>query len=61
MRLISLILLAASLLCAQVAIQQEDSRVVVTIDGKPYTEFIYGAGVTKPYLDPLRARQPARW
>jgi hypothetical protein len=55
MRLISLISLATPLLWSQVVIQQENSKVVVNIDGKPYTEFIYGAGVTKPYLDPLRA------
>ena len=55
MRLASLILFVAPALCAQVAIQQQESKVIVEIDGKPYTEFVYGAGVTKPYLDPLRA------
>jgi hypothetical protein len=55
MRLVSLIWLVAPALCAQVAIRQQDSKVTVAIDGKPYTEFVYGSGVTKPYLDPLRA------
>ena len=55
MRLISLILLVTPALGAQVVIQQQDSKVTVAIDGKPYTEFVYGSGVTKPYLDPLRA------
>ncbi|HMF78548.1 MAG TPA: DUF6807 family protein [Bryobacteraceae bacterium] len=55
MRFASLILLTAQVLCGQVAIRPEDSKVVVEIDGRPCTEFVYGAAVTKPYLDPLRA------
>lgn len=42
-------------LAAQVAIQQHQDHVSVAIDGKPYTDFVYGSGVTKPYLHPLRS------
>jgi hypothetical protein len=42
-------------LSAQVKITQENNKISVSIDGKPYTTFFYGPDVAKPYLYPLRA------
>jgi hypothetical protein len=47
--------LAALPLAAQVGIKQEENRIAVSIDGKPYTTFYYGPEVAKPYLWPLLA------
>ena len=49
------IVLWAVPLTGQVRITQDIDRVKVVIDGKPYTDFVYGADVTKPYLHPLRS------
>jgi Methane oxygenase PmoA len=54
-RLLSLVILAAFPLAADVKIIQGDNQVSVKIDGKPFTDFIYGPDVMKPYLYPLRA------
>lgn len=40
---------------AQVRITQKTDRVSVEIDGKPFTEFMIGPEVAKPFLYPLRA------
>ncbi|HEY2013601.1 MAG TPA: PmoA family protein [Bryobacteraceae bacterium] len=40
-------------LCAQVKITQQPGRVLVEIDGKPYTTFFLAPGGNKPYLYPL--------
>ncbi|MEX2264196.1 MAG: PmoA family protein [Bryobacteraceae bacterium] len=50
-----LIVLAAAPLFAQVGIKQGSDRILVTIDGKPFTDFFIGSGSSKPYLHPLRA------
>ena len=50
-----LILLAALPAMAQVDIKQQADRMEVTIDGKPFTTFYYGADTRKPYLHPLRS------
>jgi len=43
-------------LSAQVKITQDDGKVSVNIDGKPFTDFVYQAeDYAKPYLWPLRA------
>jgi hypothetical protein len=52
--------LAAALLAlpavAQVKITPGAEKIAVEINGQPYTDFyVAGAGVTKPYLHPLRA------
>jgi len=49
-----LALLAVIPLAAQVKLTQGTDRISVVIDGKPFTEFIYGADAPKPYLHPLR-------
>jgi len=54
-RLFAVAALAALPLFAQVKITQENNRIAVAIDGKPYTTFFYGPDVPKPYLYPLRA------
>lgn len=41
--------------CAQVQITQQNDRVNVEIDGKPFTSLMVGPDVVKPYLYPLRA------
>jgi len=46
-----LVMLAAAI--AEVHIAQEPNRLVVTIDAKSGSTFVYGEGVTKPYLWPL--------
>ncbi len=50
-----LILLAAAPLAAQVKLAQGKDKISVEIDGRPFTEFFYGAETPKPYLHPLRA------
>jgi hypothetical protein len=52
---LALVALAILPLSAQVKIAQENNRIAVSIDGKPYTTFFYGPDVAKPYLYPLRA------
>jgi hypothetical protein len=50
------LLLAALPCAAQVKITPGAGKVAIEIGGKPFTDFyISGAGVTKPYLHPLRA------
>ena len=41
-------------LAAQVKITQGTDRILVEIDGKPFTAFFIGADNAKPYLHPLR-------
>jgi hypothetical protein len=41
-------------LCAQVQFTQQNDRIAVEIDGKPYTEFFLSADGNKPYVYPLR-------
>lgn len=41
-------------LAAQVQFTQAKDRISVSIEGKPFTEFFFGADVNKPYLHPLR-------
>ena len=49
-------LLALSLpLAAQVAIQQGSDRILITINGKPFSDLFISADTTKPYMHPLRA------
>lgn len=50
-------LLALALpLCAEVKLTQHDNdHISVAIDGKPFTDFFFGATAPKPYLWPLRA------
>ncbi len=48
-------LLAAGLpLLGQVKITQSSDRIVVDIDGKPFTALFHGGEAPKPYLHPLR-------
>ncbi len=54
-KLFALAALAAFPAAGQVKITQENNRIAVNIDGKPYTTFFYGPEVAKPYLYPLRA------
>jgi hypothetical protein len=54
-KLLALAAMAILPLSAQVKITQEENRIAVSIDGKPYTTFFYGPDVAKPYLYPLRA------
>jgi len=42
-------------LAAEVKVTQAADRIVVEIDGKPYTALFIGPETTKPYLHPLRA------
>ena len=51
MTLLALAALIASV--AQVQVTQKPDRVVVRIDNKPASVFVYGKEVTKPYLWPL--------
>ena len=56
MRIPILLVLAAAILPAQVKFTTEPDRIVVTIDGKPFTDFVLRGGETmKPYLHPLRS------
>jgi hypothetical protein len=45
----------AAPLFAQVTITQSTGRISVSVDGKPFTSFLIGPDVSKPYLHPLRA------
>lgn len=47
--------LLATVLDAQVAFDQTDGRIAITIDGEPFSTFYFGPETTKPYLHPLRA------
>ncbi len=51
---LSIVLLLALPLCAQVKFTQRKDRIAVEIDGKPYTEFFISADGNKPYVYPLR-------
>jgi hypothetical protein len=51
---VSLALCLVLPLCAQVAFKQEQDRILVSIDGKPYTDFFLSADGNKPYVYPLR-------
>jgi hypothetical protein len=42
-------------LAAQVKITQGSDRILVDIDGKPFTALFIGADTNKPYMHPLRA------
>jgi hypothetical protein len=56
MKLVSLLLLSAFLLPAQVKITPGAEKIAIEINGKPFTDFyIAGPEVAKPYLWPLRA------
>jgi hypothetical protein len=46
--------IAAAPLCAQVKIAQGGDRIMIEVDGKPFSDFYIGATTTKPYLHPLR-------
>jgi hypothetical protein len=48
-------LVAALPLLAQVEIRQGSDRILVEIDGKPFTDLFIGADTTKPYFHPLRS------
>lgn len=49
-------LVAGLPLAAQVKVTAKDDRVVIDVDGKPFTELIVkGEGVTKPYYYPIHA------
>src|SRR6478672_1534883 len=52
-----LALLAFTLpLCAEVKLTKvDDDHISVNIDGKPFTDFFFGANTAKPYMWPLRA------
>lgn len=55
MRRIAILVLSTLPLLAQVKLTQQDGRVDVDIDGKPFTSFFYGKDAPKPYLYPLRS------
>ena len=59
MKLLSFLAIAGALAAQaqpQVKVVPEAGRVRVEIDGKPYTDFIFGGGdAMKPYLYPLRS------
>jgi hypothetical protein len=48
-------LLMATSLPAAVVLTRDGARIRVEIDGKPFTDFYYGADAPKPYLHPLRS------
>jgi hypothetical protein len=52
---IALIGLLALSAAAQVKVTQRTDRIVIDVDGKPFSEFFIGADVMKPYLHPLRS------
>src|SRR5512140_2883633 len=52
---IALIALLALPAAAQVKVTQRTDRIVIDVDGKPFSEFFIGADVMKPYLHPLRS------
>jgi hypothetical protein len=47
--------LVVSPAAAQVKITQGSDRMMIEIDGKPFTDFFTGADTRKPYLHPLRS------
>ncbi len=47
--------LLANPVAAQVSVSQRTDRIVIDIDGKPFSEFFIGAETVKPYLHPLRS------
>ncbi|MBI4874966.1 MAG: PmoA family protein [Acidobacteria bacterium] len=49
------LVLAALPAWGQVKVTQRTDRILIDIDGKPFSEFFIGAGVMKPYLHPLRS------
>jgi hypothetical protein len=54
MRFLALTALFLALpLCAQVKFTQQTGRILVEIDGKPYTTFFLAPGGNKPYVYPL--------
>lgn len=55
LRLALLPLALAPLAAGQVAFEKGKDRVRVTIDGRPFTEFVFDAVNNKPYLYPLRS------
>jgi hypothetical protein len=50
-----LVLCVPAAFAANVSFQKADGRIEVSIDGKPFTTFYFGADAPKPYLHPLRA------
>src|ERR1700684_3596963 len=52
---LTIALLTAFPLSAEVNISQGENKISVNVDGKPFTEFIYGPDAPHPYLYPLRA------
>lgn len=54
-RLLPVILTLALSATAQVRITQKADRISVDIDDKPFTEFLFGPEVAKPFFYPLRA------
>jgi len=50
-----LILAAALPLAGQVKITQGSDRIMIDIDGKPFSALFVGGGAWKPYLHPLRS------
>ncbi len=55
-RIALLALLSCATFNGQVSVKQHGvDRVQVSIDGQPFTDFVYGPEVTKPYLDPIRS------
>lgn len=56
MKLLLILPLIACAAFAQFAVKTQDDRISVTLNGKPYTDFIFKGGeAMKPYLYPLRA------
>jgi len=49
------LLFAAATVNAQVAFDQKDDRIEISIGGDPFSTFYFGPETTKPYLYPLRA------
>ena len=54
-RCVSVLLSLAVAALAQVKVTQKADRVAVEIDGKPFTDFLFGPEFAKPVLFPLRA------
>ncbi len=52
---LTVLFLAAVPLLAQVKITQGSDRILVDIDGKPYTAFFISSAEPKPFLHPLRS------
>lgn len=51
----SLALYLLAVISASAQVKFTPDKVAIAVDGKPFTEFHYGADVGKPYLAPLRA------